>query len=153
MEDRRESRCRLVTPLLESNWPASTAGVVLRDGVTVARLTLNQLVQVRILAPQPDQAHSSSGPGRRPLKAEITGSNPVCATTLYTRNGPSGPFFGDQMATNLKFTRDVGARNRGWFAFMLRPRQVERMVSAPYQRLPVAFSLRPSRPGVLAVRD
>src|SRR5512147_1507383 len=25
-------------------------------------------------------AHSSSGPGRRPLKAEITGSNPVCAT-------------------------------------------------------------------------
>src|SRR5215813_7292269 len=26
------------------------------------------------------KAHSSSGPGRRPLKAEITGSNPVCAT-------------------------------------------------------------------------
>ncbi len=26
------------------------------------------------------QAHSSSGPGRRPLKAEITGSTPVCAT-------------------------------------------------------------------------
>ena len=26
------------------------------------------------------EAHSSSGPGRRPLKAEITGSNPVCAT-------------------------------------------------------------------------
>ncbi len=26
-------------------------------------------------------AHSSSGPGRRPLKAEITGSSPVCATT------------------------------------------------------------------------
>ena len=25
-------------------------------------------------------AHSSSGLGRRPLKAEITGSNPVCAT-------------------------------------------------------------------------
>src|SRR2546425_4725299 len=49
-------------------------------------------------------AHSSSGPGRRPLKAEITGSNPVCATTFYTRNGPPGPFFCDQMATNLKFT-------------------------------------------------
>ncbi len=28
----------------------------------------------------PDKAHSSSGPGRRPLKAEITGSTPVCAT-------------------------------------------------------------------------
>src|SRR5579875_1528384 len=27
-----------------------------------------------------DRAHSSSGLGRRPLKAEITGSNPVCAT-------------------------------------------------------------------------
>ena len=26
------------------------------------------------------QAHSSSGSGRRPLKAEITGSTPVCAT-------------------------------------------------------------------------
>ena len=33
-------------------------------------------------------AHSSSGQGHRPLKAEITGSNPVCATTplsLYKR--------------------------------------------------------------------
>jgi hypothetical protein len=27
-------------------------------------------------------AHSSSGLGRVPLKDEITGSNPVCATTL-----------------------------------------------------------------------
>ncbi len=27
-----------------------------------------------------DVAHSSSGLGHRPLKAEITGSNPVCAT-------------------------------------------------------------------------
>jgi hypothetical protein len=25
-------------------------------------------------------AHSSSGPGHRPLKAEIRGSNPLCAT-------------------------------------------------------------------------
>ena len=33
-------------------------------------------------------AHSSSGLGHRPLKAEITGSNPVCAT-----NAPSLPFF------------------------------------------------------------
>lgn len=29
-------------------------------------------------------AHSSRGLGRRPLKAEITGSNPVCATILLT---------------------------------------------------------------------
>ncbi len=27
-------------------------------------------------------AHSSSGQGHRPLKAEITGSNPVCATRV-----------------------------------------------------------------------
>ena len=27
-------------------------------------------------------AHSSSGRGHRPLKAEITGSNPVCATII-----------------------------------------------------------------------
>jgi hypothetical protein len=31
-------------------------------------------------------AHSSSGLGRRPLKAEITGSNPVCATTTLSVN-------------------------------------------------------------------
>ena len=31
--------------------------------------------------PLPHVAHSSSGLGHRPLKAEITGSNPVCATT------------------------------------------------------------------------
>ena len=28
-------------------------------------------------------AHSSSGLGHRPLKAEITGSNPVCATKAF----------------------------------------------------------------------
>ena len=30
-------------------------------------------------------AHSSSGQGHRPLKAEITGSNPVCATSPWGR--------------------------------------------------------------------
>ena len=30
-------------------------------------------------------AHSSSGRGHRPLKAEITGSNPVCATIDQAR--------------------------------------------------------------------
>ena len=35
------------------------------------------------------QAHSSSGPGRRPLKAEITGSTPVCATLEPSHNVPS----------------------------------------------------------------
>ena len=30
-------------------------------------------------------AHSSSGRGHRPLKAEITGSNPVCATIDQVR--------------------------------------------------------------------
>src|SRR3990172_4962444 len=39
-------------------------------------------------------AHSSSGPGHRPLKAEITGSNPVCATTTQADGGtrPLPPF-------------------------------------------------------------
>ena len=32
-------------------------------------------------------AHSSSGLGHRPLKAEITGSNPVCATNLFVERG------------------------------------------------------------------
>src|SRR3954453_20506153 len=30
---------------------------------------------------EPTGPHSSRGPGHRPLKAEITGSNPVCGTT------------------------------------------------------------------------
>jgi hypothetical protein len=34
---------------------------------------------IAALVPRP---HSSRGPGHRPLKAEITGSNPVCGTTL-----------------------------------------------------------------------
>ncbi len=34
-------------------------------------------------------AHSSSGLGHRPLKAEITGSNPVCATIPLCFNVPS----------------------------------------------------------------
>jgi hypothetical protein len=32
------------------------------------------------------EAHSSSGLGHRPLKAEITGSNPVCATSEKSSN-------------------------------------------------------------------
>jgi hypothetical protein len=49
--------------------------------VAVARRTLNPFAQVRILARQPVyEAHSSRGLGRVPLKDEITGSNPVCAT-------------------------------------------------------------------------
>ena len=31
-------------------------------------------------------AHSSSGLGHRPLKAEIRGSNPLCATKFYKDN-------------------------------------------------------------------
>ncbi len=38
-----------------------------------------------------NEAHSSSGLGRRPLKAEITGSNPVCATHYVNTNASSGP--------------------------------------------------------------
>ena len=41
-------------------------------------------------------AHSSSGLGHRPLKAEITGSNPVCATNnsgITTRFSQITPLF------------------------------------------------------------
>ena len=38
-------------------------------------------------------ARSSSGSGRRPLKAEITGSNPVRATKSYPRVLEPGVFF------------------------------------------------------------
>jgi hypothetical protein len=36
------------------------------------------------------EAHSSSGLGHRPLKAEIRGSNPLCATTRPTSISESG---------------------------------------------------------------
>ena len=38
-------------------------------------------------------ARSSSGSGRRPLKAEITGSNPVRATKSFPRVYEPGVFF------------------------------------------------------------
>ena len=53
--------------------------------LAVGRRTLNPLGQVRILDPQPNfAAHSSRGLGHLPLKEEITGSNPVCATKTFT---------------------------------------------------------------------
>ena len=33
-------------------------------------------------SPPAAEPHSSRGPGHRPLKAEITGSNPVCGTKI-----------------------------------------------------------------------
>ncbi len=44
-------------------------------------------VRVRLLPPQPFLAWSSSGLGRRPLKAEIGGSNPLQATIECYRSG------------------------------------------------------------------
>ena len=47
-------------------------------------LTVNTIVSIQQQldnkSPYLVTAHSSSGLGHRPLKAEITGSNPVCAT-------------------------------------------------------------------------
>ena len=55
--------------------------------------------------------HSSRGPGRRPLKAEITGSNPVCGTNRNSRRPRSAPrgryLFGVNRATT---TGGDGAR-------------------------------------------
>src|SRR6185369_2444257 len=41
--------------------------------------------------PAPTGPHSSRGPGHRPLKAEITGSNPVCGTNLDDVIRPTRP--------------------------------------------------------------
>ena len=48
--------------------------------LVVGQQTLDLFAEVRILVPQPSMAHSSRGLGHLPLKEEITGSNPVCAT-------------------------------------------------------------------------
>lgn len=55
-------------------------------------------VRVRLLPPQPfdtaleNVAPSSSGLGRRPLKAEVAGSNPVGATKELIGSPSGGPF-------------------------------------------------------------
>jgi hypothetical protein len=63
--------------------------LALGNRLVVGQRTLNPYGKVRILLPQPffRMAHSSSGLGHRPLKAEITGSNPVCATNAFFTAG------------------------------------------------------------------
>ena len=43
---------------------------------------MNDGYPVKLSLGKSDVAHSSSGLGHLPLKEEITGSNPVCATKL-----------------------------------------------------------------------
>ena len=50
---------------------------------TFATTSSNTKVKSDGKTPYMVTAHSSSGLGHRPLKAEITGSNPVCATIHY----------------------------------------------------------------------
>ena len=50
-------------------------------------------VRVRLLPPQPYVAPSSSGLGRRPLKAEVEGSNPFGATKKQQAGGNKLPAF------------------------------------------------------------
>ena len=67
--------------LTAAGWRVSSAGesLSLRAGVQI-------LPHFRRYGRMVDAvAHSSSGPGRRPLKAEITGSSPVCATNRLDR--------------------------------------------------------------------
>ena len=66
---------------------------VLGNSLAVGQRTLDPPGKVRILLPQPylgsilsflvSVAHSSRGLGHLPLKEEITGSNPVCATIEF----------------------------------------------------------------------
>ena len=74
--------------------------ITLGSRLGVGRQTLNLLAEVRILAPQPSffrsslrplKAHSSRGQGHRPLKAEIAGSNPACATKVMDYYGNFEP--------------------------------------------------------------
>lgn len=88
------------------SFPFSTI-ITLGSRLGVGQQTLNLLAEVRILAPQPSfmynisleagrfqkkvyipyvKAHSSRGQGHRPLKAEIAGSNPACATKIIPWN-------------------------------------------------------------------
>ena len=65
---------------------------------------------------RPLVAHSSSGPGRRPLKAEIAGSNPACATTRLVlrparRSGPCR-----SPAASRRSTDGPGGRAAGRFS-------------------------------------
>jgi hypothetical protein len=55
-------------------------------------------------------AHSSSGQGHRPLKAEITGSNPVCATSYSGRTRASS--IDDRPAFENIDDRDDGSWRR-----------------------------------------
>ena len=41
----------------------------------------------RLIRPALTEPHSSRGPGHRPLKAEIIGSNPICGTNLGLQIG------------------------------------------------------------------
>ena len=68
---------RRVDPGLPRGQPALVGGGA-RRGVIVTRLVSSRSVAATPADPAP---HSSRGPGHRPLKAEITGSNPVCGTT------------------------------------------------------------------------
>src|SRR5207302_9240877 len=64
--------------------PPKSRGVRASGRRTRARLTGHGSLATLLFVGSPigfRSAHSSSGLGHRPLKAEITGSNPVCATT------------------------------------------------------------------------
>ena len=80
--------------------------------LAVGRLTLDQVALVRIQDPQPrNGAHSSSGLGHRPLKAEIAGSNPACATTVnYPHAYVAGKLDGFQSKPSLPSSGNGSSR-------------------------------------------
>src|SRR5215204_1347654 len=77
-------------------------------------------------------AHSSSGLGHRPLKAEITGSNPVCATSMEPTplsawaflcariGGQGGVWRGQGEVKREEFEQMYAAEDRLWWYLGLR---------------------------------
>ena len=60
---------------------------------TCEHLALEVVNTSGFLVPLPSVAHSSRGLGHLPLKEEITGSNPVCATNSWYAELPLRKFY------------------------------------------------------------
>ncbi len=77
-------------------------------------------VRVRLLPPQPFLAWSSSGLGRRPLKAEIGGSNPLQATMISKARSDERAFLLRLIGQKVCPKMDVDPGQRPFFIVKLK---------------------------------
>ena len=111
-----------VTPIL--GWSDRGIGMIrsrdraLLPGCNPQRICYNRQASTREECWMPPTAHSSSGPGHRPLKAEIRGSNPLCATKNQRRRRYEQP-----SAFSSSCWSDLACRRLRhsslWFSFWL----------------------------------